>query len=95
MADNCPTCMALDMLLRSRGIEPGMAETIAYSRPSRKADKVVKRKVKRGATKASRKLGRALKEVNKKARKKNGDFKKGFSQSRVMRDAHKLARRLK
>jgi len=95
MADNCPTCMALDMLLRSRGVEPGMAETIAYSAPSRKADRVVKRKVKRGATKASRKLGRALKQINKKARKKNGDFKKGYSQARVMRDAHKLAKRMR
>ena len=95
MGDNCPTCMALDMLLRSRGVEPGLSETIAYSRPSRKADKVVKRKIKRGATKASRNLGKALKQVNAKARKKNGDFKKGFTQSRVMRDAHKLARRMK
>ena len=81
--------MALDMLLRSRGVEPGVSETIAYSRPSRKADKVVKRKVKRGATKASRKLGRALKEINKKARKKNGAFKKGDTKGRAMRDAHK------
>lgn len=95
MGDNCPTCMALDMLLRSRGIEPGMADTIAYSPQARKVDRVVKRKVKRGATKASRKLGKALKEVNRKARKKNGDFKKGYSQSRVMRDAHKLARRMR
>jgi glutaredoxin len=95
MADNCPTCMALDMLLRSRGVEPNTADLIAYSPQARKADRVVKRKVKRGATKASRKLGRALKEVNRKARKKNGDFKKGFTQSRVMRDAHKLARRMK
>lgn len=83
------------MLLRSRGVEPGMADTIAYSSPARRADKVVKRKVKRGATKASRKLGKALKEVNRKARKKNGDFKKGYTQARVMRDAHKLARRMK
>lgn len=83
------------MLLRSRGIEPGMADTIAYSPQARKVDRVVKRKVKRGATKASRKLGKALKQINKKARKKNGDFKKGYSQSRVMRDAHKLARRMK
>ena len=95
MADNCPTCMALDMLLRSRGVEPGVSETIAYSRPSRKADRVVKKKVKRGATAASRKLGRALKQVNKKARKKNGEFKKGYTQGRVMRDAHKLARRMR
>jgi hypothetical protein len=95
MADNCPTCLALDMLLRSRGVEPNTADLIAYSPQARKADRVVKRKVKRGATKASRKLGKALKEVNRKARKKNGEFKKGFTQSRVMRDAHKLARRMR
>ena len=83
------------MLLRSRGVEPNTADMIAYSPQARKADRVVKRKVKRGATKASRKLGRALKQVNKKARKKSGDFKKGYSQSRVMREAHKLARKMK
>ena len=92
MADNCPTCMALDMLLRSRGVEPGMAETIAYSPRARSADRVVKRKVKRGATRASRKLSRALKDVNKKARKKNGDLKKGWSQSRIMKTAHRMVK---
>jgi len=92
MADNCPTCMALDMLLRSRGVEPGMAETIAYSPRARSADRVVKRKVKRGATKASRKLSRALKDVNAKARKKNGDLKKGWSQSRIMKTAHRMVK---
>lgn len=95
MGDNCPTCMALDMLLRSRGVEPMTSDLIAYSPQARKADRVIKRKVKRGATKASRKLGKALKEINKKARKKNGDFKKGYTQARVMRDAHKLARRMR
>lgn len=87
--------MALDMLLRSRGVEPMTSDLIAYSPQARKADRVIKRKVKRGATKASRKLGKALKEINKKARKKNGDFKKGYTQARVMRDAHKLARRMR
>tara|TARA_Y100000296_G_C5010856_1_gene175021 strand:+ start:321 stop:608 length:288 start_codon:yes stop_codon:yes gene_type:complete len=95
MADNCPTCFALDMLLRSRGIEPNVADTIAYSPAARSADRQVKKKTKRGATAASRKLAKALKQVNKKARKVNGDFKKGYSQSRVMRDAHKLAKRMK
>ena len=95
MGDNCPTCLALDMLLRSRGVEPMMADTIAYSPQARKADRVVKRKVKRGATKASRKLSKALKQVNKKARKKNGDFKKGYTQARVMRDAHRIAKRMR
>ena len=56
MGDNCPTCLALDMLLRSRGVEPSVADTIAYSPQARKADRVVKRKVKRGATKASRNI---------------------------------------
>jgi len=84
--------MALDMLLRSRGVEPGMAETIAYSPRARSADRVVKRKVKRGATRASRKLSRALKDVNKKARKKNGDLKKGWSQSRIMKTAHRMVK---
>jgi len=95
MVDNCPTCLALDMLLRSRGVEPMTADAIAYSPVARSADRQVKKKVKRGATVASRKLSRALKEVNKKAKKKNGQFKKGYSQSRVMRDAHKLARRMR
>ena len=95
MVDNCPTCLALDMLLRSRGVEPGVADTIAYSPVARKADRQVKKKVKRGATAASRKLSKALKEVNKKAKKKNGQFKKGYSQSRVMSDAHKLAKRMR
>jgi hypothetical protein len=70
MGDNCPTCLALDMLLRSRGVEPALADTVAYSPQARVLDRKVKKKVKRGATKASRKLSRALKEVNKKARKK-------------------------
>ena len=95
MVDNCPTCLALDMLLRSRGVEPMTSDAIAYSPVARSADRQVKKKVKRGATVASRKLSRALKEVNKKAKKKNGQFKKGYSQSRVMRDAHKLARRMR
>ena len=46
MVDNCPTCLALDMLLRSRGVEPGVADTIAYSPVARKADRQVINKVK-------------------------------------------------
>lgn len=81
--------------MMSRGFSSAESEMVGDSRPVRKADRVVKRKVKRGATKASKKLGRALKEINKKARKKNGDFKKGYTQGRVMRDAHKLAKRMR
>lgn len=91
----CPTCEAVKALMMSRGFSSAESEMVGDSRPVRKADRVVKRKVKRGATKASKKLGRALKEINKKARKKNGDFKKGYTQGRVMRDAHKLAKRMR
>lgn len=91
----CPTCEAVKALMMSRGFSSSESELVGDSRPVRKADRVVKRKVKRGATKASKKLGRALKEINKKARKKNGDLKKGYTQGRIMKDAHKLAKRMR
>ena len=93
MVDNCPTCFALDMLLRSRGIEPNVADTIAYSPAARSADRQVKKKVKRGATVASKKLSKALKEVNKRAKTKSGKLRKGWSQSKIMKEAHKIKRR--
>ena len=89
----CPTCMAVDMLLQSRGINPVASSGISYSQPMFAADKEVKKQVRRGSTTASRKLSKALKEVNKKARKKAGGFKKGWNQKRVMATAHKIARR--
>jgi hypothetical protein len=52
-----------------------------------------KRKRTRTKSKRDGKMSRALKTVNKRAKKKNGDFKKGWDQSRVMKEAHKLARR--
>ncbi len=35
----------------------------------------------------------ALRKANQMARKKNGDFKKGWNQSRVMKTAHRIRRR--
>lgn len=92
MADNCPTCMLFDALLASRGISSS-DRAIAYSAPVKAVDRMAKKKVKRGATTASRKLSRALKTVNAKARKKNGQLKKGYTQSRIMKDAQRLARK--
>ena len=88
----CPTCEAVKALMMSRGFDAASASTVAHSRPIRKVDRVAKRKVKRGASVASRKLSKALKEVNKKARKKNGDLKKGWSQSRSMKTAHRMVK---
>jgi len=91
--DNCPTCVLFDALLQSRGFSPAQSK-IAYAPPVRAVDKAVKRKVKRGATAGSRKLGKALKKVNAKARTKSGKFKKGWTQTRVMKEAHKMKRRM-
>jgi hypothetical protein len=40
-------------------------------------------------------MASALKKANAKARKKNGSFKKGWTQARVMKEAHRLRRRSK
>jgi len=50
----------------------------------------VKKKRTRAQKKKSGELKKHLKTANSKARKKNGDFKKGWNQSRVMREAHRL-----
>ena len=40
------------------------------------------------------KMARALKRANEMARKKNGSFKKGWTQAKVMKKAHQLRRRM-
>ena len=93
MVDFCPTCMAVDALMRSRGFPAPVAKAVSRSKAVKSADKKVKAKVVRGSTSASRKLSKSLKTINKKARKKNGDFKKGYNQSRLMKEAHRLAKK--
>ena len=88
MADSCPTCVLLDALMSSRGYTKG-ERSIAYSSPVRAADK----KVRRRAGKAVKGMGSALRKANKMARKKNGDFKKGWDQKKVMQTAHRIRRR--
>jgi SLT domain-containing protein len=50
-------------------------------------------KRKRKKTDYDKRLKRALLEVNKTARLKNGSFRKGWDMSKVMKKAHKLARK--
>ncbi len=50
------------------------------------------RPVRRKAGKAVKGMASALKKANAKARKKDGSFRKGYDQARVMRDAHKIRR---
>jgi hypothetical protein len=51
------------------------------------------RPARRKAGKAVKGMAAALKKANAKARKKNGSFKKGYDQARVMRMAHQMRRR--
>lgn len=65
-------------------LEEYLALTRSDSLPPRV--KVAKPAKKKGTP--NPKLARALREANAKARKKNGEFRKGYDQARVMRMAH-------
>jgi len=43
--DSCPTCAMIQGILMSRGVTPVVAHEVAYSKPVRKTEKKVKRKV--------------------------------------------------
>lgn len=60
-----------------------MAAPVASSKTTRK-------RTRRGKTAPG--MAAALKEANRKARKKNGEFRKGYDQRRVMSMAHKIRR---
>jgi len=61
-----------------------------------KAARTIKRETRparKGAKRAMKGMAKALRQANAKARKKNGSFKKGYDQARVMRMAHQIRRR--
>ena len=62
------------------------------SEGTRLADRKRRATKKRGRT--DPRLSKALKMANDKARKKNGDFRKGYDQKRLMEMAHKLRRKM-
>ena len=57
---------------------------------------VTSKKKRRSRKKSSsdKKMSKALKEATAKAKKKNGDFKKGWDQSKLMTYAHKLKKKM-
>lgn len=98
MADDCPTCRAVEALLvGSRRIPKPVARRIARSAPVRKADKAIRGTKRvaqvRKASEYQKKLSKHLKAERKKAIKKNGDFKKGRSMKTVMAAAHKCVKK--
>lgn len=80
---------------------PAAARKVARSAPVRRADRKIRKGVSRGkrigqvrkASDYSKKLSKHLKKERAKATKKNGDFKKGWDQRRVMAAAHRCVKR--
>ncbi len=98
VAEDCPTCRAVEALLvGSRRVPRPVARQIARSQPVRRADKRLRQSKRIGQVRKvsdyQRKLSKHLKKERAKATKKNGDFKKGWSQARVMKAAHKCVKR--
>lgn len=54
-----------------------------------------KRKLTSKQKRRSKKMSRAMSKVNRKARKKDGSLKKGWTQQKIMKEAHKEAGRMK
>ena len=102
MADDCPTCRAVEaLLIGSRRVPRPVAKKIARSGVTRAADKAIRRSLSTGSrvrnvrsvSDYQKKLSKHLKAERQKATKKNGDFKKGKSMGTVMRAAHKCVKK--
>ena len=94
---SCPTCAAISAVMAAAKVPSKVRNEIAYDPRVRALDTRAKSKVKRKlgaqAVKRTRLLQRALKFVNAKARKKDGSLKKGWSQSRIMKEAHRRVKK--
>lgn len=94
-------CQLLEADMIAKGMEPQLAKTLAgracevgvvrAGRASKKTAVRASRKVR----KTAKGMAQALKEANKRARKANGEFRKGYDQKRVMQMAHKIRRSLR
>ena len=77
-------------LLRAAG-EPSQLSGRTMPRRVKMTTETKQRLVRKGT--ALKGMASALKKANAKARKKNGSFKKGWTQARVMKEAHRLRRK--
>lgn len=85
----------------AQGMDPKLASTLA-GRACEVGVVKTARGAKKTAVKAKRKVGKtaknmakALEQANERARKKNGDFRKGFDQKKLMSLAHKIRKGMK
>jgi len=102
---SCPTCAAISAVLAAAKVPSAIRNEVAFDSRIRAVDSKVKSKAKREvakrvvrpltkqAKKRAKILSEELKAANRRARKKNGGLKKGYSQSRIMKEAHKKAQR--
>jgi hypothetical protein len=99
----CPTCAAMRAVLGIARVPGPVANRISRSPQVRALDSAIKRtgssiprKISSKSKKQSKILSEELKKANKKGRKKDGSLKKGYTQSRIMKEAHKAkAKRMK
>ena len=86
----------LDLLERAQGSVGARALTPVIGRKAgRRVAKTGAKIQRRASGTALKGMSAALKKANKMARKKNGDFKKGWNQKKVMKTAHRIRRRKK
>lgn len=95
MADDCPTCRAVEALLvGSRRVPKPVARKIARSKATRRADKAIRStRAVRKVSQYQKKLSKHLAKERKKATKKNGEFRKGQDMKKVMAAAHKCVKK--
>ena len=71
-----------------------LSMSVRSGEPARVVSASAKSKPKRRGGKTDPRMAKALKMANDRARKKNGDFRKGFNQKKLMELAHKIRRKL-
>ncbi len=81
-------------MVGSRRVPKPVARKIARSSVTKKADKALRRtKTVRKASEYQKKLSKHLRKEREKATKKDGSFRKGMSQAKVMARAHKCVKK--
>ena len=102
---SCPTCAAISAVLAAAKVPSAVRNEIAYdgrvraldSEVKSRARKEVTKRVVRPLTKQAKKrakiLSEELKAANRRGRKKSGGLKKGYTQSRIMKEAHRRAKK--
>ena len=90
----CPTCMAIQALLNSTGRIPApVSHAVAYSAPIQEMDTLVKTKVKKKVSAYNRRYSSAFKSLKRKHTLKSGKYRKGWNFKKIVKAAHKVAKR--